>query len=53
MDTMKKRLEKEKKKAEAKAKAADLEAKRRVKPSEMFLKEMNKYSKFDDKVIVF
>ena len=50
---MKKRLEKEKKKAKAEAKAAELEAKRRVKPSEMFLSETDKYSKFDDKVIVF
>lgn len=47
----KKRLEKEKKKAEAAAKQAALEEQKKIPPSEMFKKETDKYSKFDDKVI--
>ena len=48
----KKNAEKAKKKAEAEAKKAELEAKKRIKPSEMFKSETDKYSKFDDKVII-
>jgi cysteinyl-tRNA synthetase len=45
-----KKLEKEKKKAEAAAKQAALEAQKKIAPSEMFKAEVDKYSKFDDKV---
>lgn len=41
---------KEKKRLEAAAAAAAAEAQRKIKPSEMFLHETDKYSAFDDKV---
>lgn len=56
---MKKRLdaeklaEKEKKKNEAAAAAAAKDALRKIPPSELFLKETDKYSKFDEKVSSF
>ena len=45
-----KRKEKEAKKQKAEAEKAAKEAKNRVPPSEMFLAETDKYSKFDDRV---
>lgn len=47
----KKKAEKEKKKAEADAKQAELDAKRKINPMDMFKDQMDKYSKFDDKVL--
>ena len=48
----KKRLEKIKNKAEAEAKQAALDAAKKIPASEMFKSETDKYSKFDDKVII-
>lgn len=45
--------EKEKKKAEAAAAAAAKEAQKKISPTEMFKSEIDKYSKFDDKVLNF
>ena len=49
----KRRLEKERKKAEQAEKQAALEAQRKIPPSEMFKGETDRFSKFDDKVILF
>lgn len=45
-----KAAEKERKKAEQAAALAERDAQQRIKPSEMFLSETDKYSQFDDKV---
>jgi hypothetical protein len=45
-----KAAEKERKKAQQAAILAERDAQRKIKPSEMFLSETDKYSKFDDKV---
>jgi cysteinyl-tRNA synthetase len=45
-----KAAEKERKKAEQAAALAQRDAQRKIKPSEMFLSETDKYSQFDDKV---
>jgi cysteinyl-tRNA synthetase len=45
-----KAAEKKRKKEEHSAALIQLEAQRKVKPSEMFLSEKEKYSQFDDKV---
>lgn len=48
-----KAAEKERKKAELAAAQAAKEAQKKIKPTEMFLTETDKYSKFDDKVCHF
>ncbi|KAK2720983.1 hypothetical protein QYM36_004761 [Artemia franciscana] len=49
----KKRQEKERKKAEAAAKEAEKAALQAIPPGDLFRKETDKYSQFDDKFIVF
>ena len=46
-----KRLEKERKAAQKAREQAEKDAQKRIPPSEMFRKETDKYSQFDDKVI--
>jgi cysteinyl-tRNA synthetase len=48
-----KAAEKERKRAEQAASLVQRDAQRKVKPSEMFLSETDKYSQFDDKVCNF
>lgn len=48
-----KAAEKERKKAEQAAIVAQRDAQRKIKPSEMFLSETDKYSQFDVKVCYF
>ena len=47
-----KAAEKERKKAEQAAAQALRDAQRKIKPAELFMSETDKYSKFDDKVLI-